>query len=244
MDRASCLNLNTRPFKHRSPSRIQIIARPQAWSQKRVAPGDPIELTNATEASSLTPQAAAEVPLSTDAASSVAPRGCRRLLLASRVPSEVCQKFLLRSPTHLIKFHSGQARDGRAAVCMFIQDRVARLENWCRLRRGCFLGGLRRAVLPSHHSTLPAWRAGKQASERGASDRGRTLSERCLETCVMSVLGLYSKFAMQICNTTHFDNEGAAQHALTWITSLRRSPPKRAMAETSAPNRELPWVEK
>ena len=89
----------------------------------------------------------------------------------------------------------------------YVQDRVARLENWCRLRRGCFLGGLRRAVLPSYHSTLPAWRAGKQASERGASDRGRTLSERCLETCVMSVLGLYSKFAMQICNTTHFDND-------------------------------------
>ena len=62
MDRASCLNLNTRSFKHRSPSRIQIIARPQAWSQKRVAPGDPIELTNATEASSLTPQAAARFP--------------------------------------------------------------------------------------------------------------------------------------------------------------------------------------
>ena len=32
MDRAACLNLNTRSFKHRSPSRIQIIARTQAWS--------------------------------------------------------------------------------------------------------------------------------------------------------------------------------------------------------------------
>ena len=40
-----------------------------------------------------------------------------------------------------------------------------------------------------------------------APQTGRLLSERCLETTVMSVLGLYSKFAMQVCNTTRFDND-------------------------------------
>ena len=77
---------------------------------------------------------------------------------------------------------------------------AAYAEQYCRLTTAPF---------------RPGAPASKQASERGASDRGRTLSERCLETCVMSVLGLYSKFAREICNTTHFDNEGAAHDALT-----------------------------
>ena len=71
-------------------------------------------------------------------------------------------------------------------------------------------------------STAP-FRPGAPASE--APQTGHTVSERCLETCVMSVLGLYSKFAMQVCNTTHFDNDqarltssrrpGTAQHSTT-----------------------------
>ena len=53
--------------------------------------------------------------------------------------------------------------------------------------------------------TTAPFRPGATASE--APQTGHTISERCLETCVMSVLGLYSKFAMQVCNTTHFDND-------------------------------------
>ena len=78
------------------------------------------------------------------------------------------------------------------AGCGVAAFSAAYAEQYCRLTTAPF---------------RPGAPASKQASERGASDRGRTLSERCLETCVMSVLGLYSKFAMQICNTTHFDND-------------------------------------
>ena len=53
-------------------------------------------------------------------------------------------------------------------------------------------------------STAP-FKPGAPASQ--APQTGHTLSERCLESVVMSVLGLYSKFAMQVCNTTHFDND-------------------------------------
>ena len=74
MDRAACLNLNTRSFKHRSPSRIQIIARTQAWSHTRFAPGNPIEVTNATEVSILASKSIDAAIRSTGATSGVAPR--------------------------------------------------------------------------------------------------------------------------------------------------------------------------
>ena len=35
---------------------------------------------------------------------------------------------------------------------------------------------------------------------------GNTLSAAILETFGFVTFGLYSKFAMQVCNTTHFDN--------------------------------------
>ena len=129
MDRAACLNMNTRPFQHRSTSRFHIIARRQAWGHTHVAPGNPIEMTNATEVSCLAPRSTAAAtpptdaaPPSTDAASCLAPRSTAAAIsvaprmpaspppVASRVPSDVCQKFLLRSSTHFVKFHSGQLK--------------------------------------------------------------------------------------------------------------------------------------
>ena len=53
--------------------------------------------------------------------------------------------------------------------------------------------------------TTAPFRPGAPASE--APVTGNTLSERCLETFGFVTFGLYSKFAMQICNTTHFDND-------------------------------------
>ena len=66
MDRAACLNMNTRPFQHRSTSRFHIIARRQAWGHTRVAPGNPpIEMTNALVVSSLAPPSTPASPIAT-----------------------------------------------------------------------------------------------------------------------------------------------------------------------------------
>ena len=75
-----------------------------------------------------------------------------------------------------------------------------------RIGAGCGVAAFSAAYAEQYcRLTTAPFRPGAPASE--APQTGRTLSERCLETCVMSVLGLYSKFAMQVCNTTHFDND-------------------------------------
>ena len=52
--------------------------------------------------------------------------------------------------------------------------------------------------------TTAPFRPGAPASE--APEAGNTLSAAILETFGFVTFGLYSKFAMQVCNTTHFDN--------------------------------------
>jgi monolysocardiolipin acyltransferase len=53
--------------------------------------------------------------------------------------------------------------------------------------------------------TTAPFRPGAPASE--APETGSTLSAVVLETFGFVTFGLYSKFAMQVCNTTHFDND-------------------------------------
>ena len=53
--------------------------------------------------------------------------------------------------------------------------------------------------------TTAPFRPGAPASE--APETGSTLSAVVLETFGFVTFGLYSKFAMQVCNTTHLDND-------------------------------------
>ena len=85
------------------------------------------------------------------------------------------------------------------------------LEMLSRVRRGAgltLLGGagcVAAAYAEEYRRrTTAPFRPGAPASE--APESGNTLSAAILETFGFVTVGLYSKFAMQVCNTTHFDN--------------------------------------
>ena len=94
----------------------------------------------------------------------------------------------------------------RAERAVYVRGRAEMLARAARLTALGGAGCIAASYADQYRqlTTVP-FQPGSPASE--APQTGRTLSERCLESCVMSVLGLYSKFAMQVCNTTHFDND-------------------------------------
>ena len=62
--------------------------------------------------------------------------------------------------------------------------------------------------------TTAPFRPGAPASE--APETGNTLSAAILERTGFVTVGLYSKFAMQVCNTTHFDNAEHLRRLSRW----------------------------